>query len=95
MRYTLYEAYAFASVREELFQGDEPFRWFQNALMANPRAGGVIPGTHGARKVRWNDPRRSKGKRSGIRVIYYFHDEKDGFVCCGYTTRTFPISVRA
>ena len=36
----------------------------------NPEAGGVIPGTGGLRKLRW--PGRSKGKRGGYRVIYYF-----------------------
>ncbi len=40
--------------------------------MANPEAGEVIPGTGGLRKVRFSDARRSKGKRGGLRVIYYY-----------------------
>ncbi|HZO91264.1 MAG TPA: hypothetical protein VFB38_23275 [Chthonomonadaceae bacterium] len=65
----------FARVREELFGDDEGFRAFQNALMAHPRFGDVIQGTGGgARKIRWSDPQRGKGKRSGIHVIYYLHE---------------------
>lgn len=62
----------FSKVREALFGDDEGFRAFQNALLLNPRLGDVIQGTGGARKVRWNDPTRGKGKRSGIRVIYAY-----------------------
>jgi hypothetical protein len=34
--------------------------------------GDVIQGTGGLRKVRFMDVRRNKGKRGGLRVIYYF-----------------------
>jgi len=51
---------------------DERFREFQAFLMANPDAGDVIQGTGGFRKIRWSDDRRGKGKRGGLRVIYYF-----------------------
>jgi len=50
---------------------DEEYRAFQYFLMEHPRAGDVIPETGGLRKVRWKDPRRGKGKRGGLRVIYY------------------------
>lgn len=30
------------------------------------------PGTGGFRKLRWADPVRGKGKRGGLRVIYYY-----------------------
>ena len=30
-----------------------------------------MPGTGGFRKARWADVRRGKGRRSGLRVIYY------------------------
>ena len=39
--------------------------------MENPELGDVMPGTGGFRKVRWKDARRGKGKRGGLRVIYY------------------------
>jgi hypothetical protein len=34
----------------------------------------VIPGTGGFRKLRWADARRGKGRRGGLRVIYYWFD---------------------
>jgi len=40
-------------------------------LAEAPGAGALIPGTGGFRKMRWTDPRRSKGKPGGLRVIYY------------------------
>ena len=40
---------------------------------ANPDVGDVIPETGGVRKLRWSA--RGKGKRGGVRVIYYFHSE--------------------
>ena len=42
-------------------------------VAANPEAGDVIPESGGVRKVRW--AARGKGKRSGVRVVYYFHNE--------------------
>ena len=51
---------------------DEGFRGLQNELMANPVAGDVIEGTGGLRKMRYADPRRGKGKRGGLRVIYFW-----------------------
>ena len=50
---------------------DEGYRDLQNALMEDPKRGDVIPGTGGFRKLRWEDRRRGKGKRSGLRLIYY------------------------
>ena len=40
--------------------------------MGNPEAGDQIVGTGGLRKLRFGDSRRGKGKRGGLRVIYYF-----------------------
>lgn len=51
---------------------DDGFRGLQNALMKDPTAGDLIEGTGGLRKVRHADPRRGKGKRGGLRVIYYW-----------------------
>ena len=50
---------------------DTAYLALQNELMANPQAGDVIEGTGGLRKLRQPDPRRGKGKRGGLRVIYY------------------------
>lgn len=51
---------------------DTAYRELQIELMANPHAGDVIEGTGGLRKLRQPDPRRGKGKRGGLRVIYYW-----------------------
>ena len=40
--------------------------------MTNPGAGDVIKDTGGLRKVRFADERRGKGKRGGLRIIYYW-----------------------
>ena len=42
---------------------------FINWIAEHPTAGDVIPGTDGARKVRWSVA--GKGKSGGIRVIYF------------------------
>lgn len=42
-------------------------------LAANPDAGDVMPDTGGARKLRWRA--QGRGKRGGVRVIYYYHNE--------------------
>ena len=43
-------------------------------LAAHPRAGDVMEGTGGIRKLRWG--RSNRGKSGGVRVIYYCHDER-------------------
>jgi len=43
----------------------------QLVLLENPQMGDLMPGTGGFRKIRWKDPKRGKGKRGGLRVIYY------------------------
>lgn len=43
-------------------------------LGMNPESGDIIPETGGVRKLRWAVSGR--GKRGGVRVIYYYHDEK-------------------
>lgn len=49
----------------------------QAMLRISPKAGDVIQGSGGFRKVRWTDSRRGKGKRGGLRVIYYFFPEDE------------------
>lgn len=69
---------AFARHRAN-YLDDEQFRGLQNALLDNPAAGEVIEGTGGLRKVRYADARRGKGKRGGIRVIYFWWSAGDQF----------------
>lgn len=58
---------------------DDAFLRLQRLLMLKPEAGDVIPGTGGLRKLRFVDERRGKGKRGGLRVIYYWWDTGEQF----------------
>jgi len=49
---------------------DETYSALQQELLAAPDKGAVIPGCGGLRKLRFADPKRGKGKRGGVRVIY-------------------------
>jgi hypothetical protein len=62
---------AFERHRSE-YLDDEAFSALQAALMADPEAGDEIRDPGGLRKVRFADSRRGKGKRGGLRVIYYW-----------------------
>jgi hypothetical protein len=42
-------------------------------IASNPEGGSVIADTGGVRKVRWS--RAGSGKRGGVRVIYFYHDQ--------------------
>ncbi|OFZ99176.1 MAG: toxin [Betaproteobacteria bacterium RIFCSPLOWO2_02_FULL_62_17] len=71
MRAVFVELPAFDRHRDD-YLDDEAFGALQRALMLNPEAGEVIEGTGGLRKMRFADVRRGKGKRGGLRVIYYW-----------------------
>jgi len=71
------EAPMFTALIAEYMEDDE-YRAFQSFLAGEPEAGDVIPGTGGFRKLRWADRRRGKGKRGGLRVIYYYLLLKSG-----------------
>ena len=73
MKAQFVELPAFERHRAE-YLDDDGFRALQNILMANPEAGDVIEATGGLRKMRLADARRGKGKRGGLRVIYYWWD---------------------
>jgi mRNA-degrading endonuclease RelE of RelBE toxin-antitoxin system len=51
------------------YLSDDEYRKLQQALIANPEMGPVIPGSGGVRKVRWG--MTGRGKRGGLRIIYY------------------------
>lgn len=42
-------------------------------LAESPRAGVLIQGTGGIRKLRW--AREGSGKSGGVRVVYFFHNQ--------------------
>lgn len=70
MTLTFLELEQFSAIRDDRFGDDEGYRQLQNYLLVTPLAGEVIPGAGGIRKMRWFDPRRGKGKRGSLRVIY-------------------------
>jgi len=78
MKAMFVELPAFARCRAE-YLDDEGLHALQTALLENPEAGDVIEGTGGLRKLRRADPRRGKGKRGGLRVIYYWWDGRHQF----------------
>ena len=43
-------------------------------LSEHPKAGDIMEGTGGIRKLRWS--RGNKGKSGGVRIIDYYHDER-------------------
>ena len=71
MKAVFVELPAFERHRER-YLDDDHFQDLQLALMSDPEAGDMIPGAGGLRKLRFSDPRRGKGKRGGLRVIYYW-----------------------
>ena len=53
------------------YLGDDEYRALQKQLGLGSDTGDLMPGTGGFRKIRWADKRRGKGRRGGLRVIYY------------------------
>ena len=66
--YSFIETKLFSRLVAE-YMSDEQYSNLQNALIKDPEAGDLIPGSGGVRKLRWGVAGR--GKRGGIRVIYY------------------------
>jgi hypothetical protein len=52
---------------------DSEYLELQAALVLQPELGDLIPDSGGLRKIRWSESRRGKGKRGGVRVIYYWY----------------------
>jgi len=68
---TVVEVEPFPSRADQVWNEEERME-FINFIACHPMAGDRIPGSGGIRKVRWT--RQGKGKRGGVRVIYYYHD---------------------
>ena len=54
---------------------DLEYRELQIALLKQPSAGAVIQNSGGLRKIRWS--MSGRGKRGGVRAIYYWVVAKD------------------
>ncbi|WP_257281374.1 type II toxin-antitoxin system RelE/ParE family toxin [Endozoicomonas sp. ISHI1] len=64
-------------LHEDLSRLRATYRSLQVELMADPWQGDVIQGTGGLRKVRFAG--KGKGRRAGLRVIYYYLGERQRF----------------
>ena len=71
---TFIETKLFSRLVEE-YLSDDSYWQLQAALASDPEAGPLIPGSGGLRKLRWGISGR--GKRGGLRVIYYARIEQD------------------
>jgi mRNA-degrading endonuclease RelE of RelBE toxin-antitoxin system len=67
--YTFVETPLFTRLVSDYLADDE-YRELQSALGKDPESGVLIRGSGGVRKLRW--AMRGRGKRGGLRVIYYF-----------------------
>src|ERR1700692_3962220 len=57
------------------YLADDEYRQLQNQLVISPELGDMMQGTGGSRKLRWADPnagKGGKGRRGGLRIIYYY-----------------------
>lgn len=61
---------------------DSDYRRFQVILALNPEAGDVIRGGGGLRKIRWSA--QGRGKRGGIRIIYYLLEKDEIYLLFAY-----------
>lgn len=71
MEAIFFETSSFTATVSDYLSDDE-YKALQQELLINPECGDVMPRTGGFRKLRWGDRRRGKGKRGGLRVIYYW-----------------------
>jgi mRNA-degrading endonuclease RelE of RelBE toxin-antitoxin system len=68
---TLIELPIFSKYRED-YLDDHEYSKLQELLVNNPTSGDLIQGAGGLRKLRYGDSSRGKGKRGGLRIIYYW-----------------------
>ena len=69
---TIVELPEFIKQARKIFS--EPLREsLVNYLAAHPKAGVIMKGTGGIRKIRWQ--REGSGKRGGGRIIFYYYND--------------------
>lgn len=78
MKALFVELPAFERYRQE-YLSDEAYRGLQNEMLKAPETGDVITGAGGLRKIRYGDTQRGKGKRGGLRVIYFWWETQSQF----------------
>ena len=57
---------------------DDEYRELQHFIAEHPKAGNIIPGSHGLRKLGWTIS--GKGKWGGTKVIYYWLRPRDAIL---------------
>ena len=77
MRLTFGYLSVFAADWKRLRLDDEDLRALELAIMENPSAGRIIPGTGGLRKFRFAPPRWNRGKSGAVRVCYVYFMQRD------------------
>jgi mRNA-degrading endonuclease RelE of RelBE toxin-antitoxin system len=60
--------------RSEVLLSDRERQEVVDYLSSYPKAGDIMQGTGGIRKLRW--ARGGRGKSGGVRIIYYYHDDR-------------------
>lgn len=78
MKALFVELPAFSRHRSD-YMNDEAFSALQTMLMRTPSAGDMIESTGGLRKLRFADASRGKGKRGGLRIIYFWWESGKQF----------------
>lgn len=68
--HSVVETQEFVRQSKKLRMTDEEIDFIKTFVGLNPSAGNVVPGTGGARKIRF--PLRGRGKSGGIRVITFY-----------------------
>lgn len=68
--HSVVETQEFVRQSKKLRMTDEEIDFIKTFVGLNPSAGNVVPGTGGARKIRF--PLRGRGKSGGFRVITFY-----------------------
>ena len=77
------ETPVFTQLITELLE-DNDYSDLQAMLVSNLEVGDLIPGGGGLRKLRWPSPRKQKGKRGGMRIIYYIYSRHKLYMIYAY-----------
>jgi hypothetical protein len=70
------------------YLSDDEYSKLQQALLSDPEAGSVIPGSGGVRKLRWGVAGR--GKRVASESSIFFALGRVRFGCSRFTLRMWP-----
>ena len=89
--FTFIETKLFSRRADEYLPDDQLSR-LQHHLNENPEAGDIIRESGGVRKLRWGAAGR--GKRGGLRIIYYLRSKQVRSGCSRFTPRMLPRAFR-